>query len=105
MTAFVGKADWYKDAVFYEVSIRGFYDSNGDGTGDMRGLTEKLDYITSLGVDTIWMLPFYASPLRDGGYDISDFPGIEPGEAVLQVGDPAVVLDQARIILNSDFVQ
>ncbi len=64
---------WYKRAVFYEVLIRGFADSNGDGTGDLRGLTSKLDYLQWLGVDCIWLLPIYESPLRDGGYDISDF--------------------------------
>jgi len=64
---------WYKRAVFYEVLIRGFRDVNGDGTGDLRGLTEKLDYLQWLGVDCIWLLPIYQSPLRDGGYDISDF--------------------------------
>ncbi|HVF03873.1 MAG TPA: maltose alpha-D-glucosyltransferase [Frankiaceae bacterium] len=69
---------WYKRAVFYEVLIRGFYDSNGDGTGDIRGITEKLDYLQWLGVDCIWLLPIYESPLRDGGYDISDFLKILP---------------------------
>jgi maltose alpha-D-glucosyltransferase/alpha-amylase len=64
---------WYKDAVFYEISVRGFHDSNGDGIGDFRGLTEKLDYLSWLGVDCIWLLPMYASPLRDGGYDIADY--------------------------------
>jgi maltose alpha-D-glucosyltransferase / alpha-amylase len=64
---------WYQRAVFYEVLVRGFYDSNGDGTGDLRGLTEKLDYLEWLGIDCIWLLPFYQSPLRDGGYDIADF--------------------------------
>ena len=64
---------WYKRAVFYEVLIRGFHDSNGDGTGDLRGLTSRLDYLQWLGVDCIWLLPIYASPLRDGGYDISGF--------------------------------
>jgi maltose alpha-D-glucosyltransferase / alpha-amylase len=64
---------WYKRAVFYEVLIRGFHDSNGDGTGDIRGLTQKLDYLHWLGVDCIWLLPIYESPLRDGGYDIADF--------------------------------
>jgi maltose alpha-D-glucosyltransferase / alpha-amylase len=64
---------WYQRAVFYEVLVRGFYDSNGDGTGDLRGLTERLDYLEWLGVDCLWLLPFYQSPLRDGGYDISDF--------------------------------
>jgi maltose alpha-D-glucosyltransferase / alpha-amylase len=64
---------WYKRAVFYEVLIRGFADSNNDGTGDIRGLTGKLDYLKWLGVDCIWLLPIYESPLRDGGYDIADF--------------------------------
>jgi maltose alpha-D-glucosyltransferase / alpha-amylase len=64
---------WFKTAVFYEVHIRGFYDGNGDGSGDFRGLTEKLDYVQWLGVDCVWLLPFYNSPLRDGGYDISDY--------------------------------
>jgi maltose alpha-D-glucosyltransferase/alpha-amylase len=63
---------WYQRAVFYEVLIRGFADSNGDGTGDLRGLTSKLDYLQWLGIDCLWLLPIYESPLRDGGYDISD---------------------------------
>ncbi|MEX2081307.1 MAG: maltose alpha-D-glucosyltransferase [Dehalococcoidia bacterium] len=66
-------SDWYRDAVIYEVGVRSFFDSNGDGNGDIPGLTSKLDYIASLGVNTVWLLPFYASPLRDGGYDIADF--------------------------------
>lgn len=64
---------WFKDAVFYEIYVRGFFDSNSDGVGDFRGLIEKLDYLEWLGVDCIWLLPMYASPLRDGGYDISDY--------------------------------
>jgi maltose alpha-D-glucosyltransferase/alpha-amylase len=64
---------WFKTAVFYEIHIRGFFDGNGDGSGDFRGLTEKLDYLQWLGIDCIWLLPFYNSPLRDGGYDISDY--------------------------------
>jgi maltose alpha-D-glucosyltransferase / alpha-amylase len=64
---------WFKRSVFYEIHVRGFYDGNGDGIGDFRGLTEKLDYLQWLGIDCIWLLPFYESPLRDGGYDISDF--------------------------------
>ena len=64
---------WYQRAVFYEVLVQGFFDSNNDGTGDLRGLTEKLDYLQWLGIDCIWLLPFFQSPLRDGGYDISDF--------------------------------
>ncbi|RJL25120.1 maltose alpha-D-glucosyltransferase [Bailinhaonella thermotolerans] len=69
---------WYKRAVFYEVLIRGFYDSSGDGTGDIRGLIQKLDYLKWLGVDCLWLLPIYESPLRDGGYDISDYLKILP---------------------------
>lgn len=69
---------WYKDAVFYELHVRTFYDSSGDGIGDFKGLTQKLDYIQSLGVDCIWLLPFFPSPLRDDGYDVSDFYNIHP---------------------------
>jgi maltose alpha-D-glucosyltransferase/alpha-amylase len=69
---------WFKTAVFYEIHIRAFFDGNGDGSGDFRGLTEKLDYLQWLGVDCIWLLPFYKSPLRDGGYDIADFYSIHP---------------------------
>jgi maltose alpha-D-glucosyltransferase/alpha-amylase len=69
---------WFQTAVFYEVPVRGFYDANGDGTGDLAGLTSKLDYLQWLGVDCLWLLPFYQSPLRDGGYDISDFWTILP---------------------------
>jgi maltose alpha-D-glucosyltransferase / alpha-amylase len=70
--------EWFKRAVFYEVLVRGFGDSNGDGTGDLRGLSEKLDYLSWLGVDCLWLPPFYSSPLRDGGYDISNFRGVLP---------------------------
>jgi maltose alpha-D-glucosyltransferase/alpha-amylase len=65
--------DWYKRAVFYEVLVRAFADSNRDGFGDLRGLTDKLDYLAWLGVDCLWLPPFYDSPLRDGGYDIRDY--------------------------------
>ncbi|MGI8739427.1 MAG: maltose alpha-D-glucosyltransferase, partial [Gammaproteobacteria bacterium] len=64
---------WYKDAIIYELHVKAFYDSNGDGIGDFCGLTEKLDYLQELGVNTLWLLPFYPSPLRDDGYDISDY--------------------------------
>jgi maltose alpha-D-glucosyltransferase/alpha-amylase len=64
---------WFKTAVFYEIHLRGFFDGDGDGSGDFRGLTEKLDYLQWLGIDCIWLLPMYASPLRDGGYDIADY--------------------------------
>lgn len=69
---------WFKGAVFYEVLVRAFSDSNGDGTGDLRGLASRLDYLEWLGVDCLWLPPFYASPLRDGGYDISDFRAVLP---------------------------
>src|SRR6266852_733656 len=64
---------WYKDAIIYELHVKAFYDSNGDGIGDFGGLTEKLDYIQDLGVNCIWLLPTYPSPLRDDGYDIADY--------------------------------
>ncbi|MFW6134735.1 MAG: maltose alpha-D-glucosyltransferase [Elusimicrobiota bacterium] len=64
---------WYKDAIIYELHVKTFYDKSGDGIGDFRGLTEKLDYLENLGVNTIWLLPFFPSPLKDDGYDISDY--------------------------------
>ncbi|MBD0370117.1 MAG: maltose alpha-D-glucosyltransferase [Pyrinomonadaceae bacterium] len=85
---------WYKDAVFYEVYVRGFYDSNGDGIGDFRGLTEKLDYLEWLGVDCLWLLPMYVSPLRDGGYDISDYYTILPEFGTIE--DFKTFLDEAH---------
>ena len=69
---------WFKRAVFYEIHLRGFFDGNADGSGDFRGLTEKLDYLQWLGIDVIWLLPMYASPLRDGGYDIADYYEVHP---------------------------
>ncbi|MCU1609331.1 MAG: malZ, partial [Pseudonocardiales bacterium] len=69
---------WYKRAVFYEVLVRAFHDHDGNGTGDLIGLTAKLDYLEWLGIDCLWLPPFYASPLRDGGYDISDFRAVLP---------------------------
>ncbi|MHB8190715.1 MAG: maltose alpha-D-glucosyltransferase [Ferrimicrobium sp.] len=71
-------ASWFQKAVFYEVFIRSFYDSSGDGQGDLRGVIEKLDYLEWLGVDCLWLLPFFPSPLRDGGYDVSDFYSVHP---------------------------
>jgi maltose alpha-D-glucosyltransferase/alpha-amylase len=75
---FEANQHWFKTVIFYELSVRSFYDSNGDGIGDLPGATEKLDYLQWLGVDCIWLLPMYQSPLRDGGYDISDFFQIHP---------------------------
>ncbi|NMC47046.1 MAG: maltose alpha-D-glucosyltransferase [Chloroflexi bacterium] len=72
------RTPWYKNAVFYEVSARAYFDSNGDGIGDIKGVTMKLDYIKQLGVDCIWLLPIFPSPLVDDGYDISDYYNIHP---------------------------
>ncbi len=69
---------WYRDAVIYQLHIKAFFDSNGDGIGDFGGLAQKLDYVHELGVDTIWLLPFYPSPLRDDGYDIADYHNVNP---------------------------
>ena len=70
--------EWFKRAVFYEVLVRSFQDSNGDGIGDLKGLTAKLDYLQWLGVDCLWLPPFFKSPLRDGGYDVSDYTAVLP---------------------------
>ncbi|MDR0307256.1 MAG: maltose alpha-D-glucosyltransferase [Chitinispirillales bacterium] len=75
---------WYKDAVIYEVHVRAFGDSNGDGIGDFKGLTEKLDYLQSLGINTVWLLPFYPSPLKDDGYDIADYFSVHPDYGTLK---------------------
>ncbi|HEX3621128.1 MAG TPA: maltose alpha-D-glucosyltransferase [Acidimicrobiales bacterium] len=79
---------WYQRAVFYEVLVRGFFDANNDGTGDIKGITQRLDHIQWLGADCLWLLPFFQSPLRDGGYDISDFFSILP-----EYGDLADVVE------------
>jgi maltose alpha-D-glucosyltransferase / alpha-amylase len=85
---------WFKTAVFYEIHLRGFYDGDGDGSGDFRGLTDKLDYLQWLGVDCIWLLPMYQSPLRDGGYDISDFFAIHDDYGVIE--DVRRFIDEAH---------
>jgi len=85
---------WYKDAVIYELHIRAFRDSNGDGIGDLEGLIEKLDYLVDLGVTAIWLLPFYPSPLRDGGYDIADYTAVHEHYGTLR--DFAHLLQEAH---------
>lgn len=75
---------WYKQAVIYELNVRGFYDANSDGVGDLAGVTAKLDYLQNLGVDLIWLLPIMKSPLRDGGYDVSDMQDINPNYGTLE---------------------
>ena len=84
MTRSLVERDWYKDAVFYEVHVKAFMDGNGDGVGDFAGLTERLDYLAELGVDCLWILPMYASPLRDDGYDIADFFAVHPAYGTLE---------------------
>jgi len=74
---------WYKDAVIYELRVRSFMDSNGDGIGDFRGLTEKLEYLQDLGVSALWLLPICPSPGKDDGYDISDYTDVHPDVGTL----------------------
>jgi maltose alpha-D-glucosyltransferase/alpha-amylase len=75
---------WYKDAIIYQLHVKAYSDSKGDGMGDFRGLTDKLDYLGDLGVSALWLLPFYPSPLRDDGYDISDYTGVHPSYGTLR---------------------
>jgi maltose alpha-D-glucosyltransferase/alpha-amylase len=85
---------WYKNAIFYEVYVRAFRDSNGDGHGDLRGLASKLDYLQELGVDCLWLMPIYSSPLKDDGYDIADYYNILPTYGTVQ--DFKNLLDEAH---------
>jgi maltose alpha-D-glucosyltransferase/alpha-amylase len=98
---------WFKTAVFYEIHLRGFFDSDADGSGDFRGLTQKLDYLAWLGIDCIWLLPMYASPLRDGGYDIadyfevhSDYGSIEDVSAFIEAAHERGIRVIADLVLN-----
>jgi maltose alpha-D-glucosyltransferase/alpha-amylase len=85
---------WYQDTIFYELHVRAFCDSNGDGQGDLQGIISKLDYVRDLGVGCIWLLPIYPSPLRDDGYDIADYRGIRPELGTLD--DFRELIDQAH---------
>jgi len=85
---------WYKDAVIYELHVKTFHDSDGDGIGDFRGLIQKLDYLQELGITAIWLLPFYPSPLRDDGYDIADYFDVNPNYGTLD--DFRAFLDAAH---------
>ncbi|TNC33691.1 maltose alpha-D-glucosyltransferase [Mumia zhuanghuii] len=94
---------WFQRAVFYEILVRSFHDSTGDGIGDLAGLTSKLDYLSWLGVDCLWLPPFFPSPLRDGGYDVADYTSVSP--ELGSVDDFKVLLDAAhargiRIIID-----
>src|ERR1700750_1485395 len=73
-----GSRDWWRGAVIYQIYPRSFFDSNGDGIGDLPGITEKLEHIASLGVDAVWLSPFFTSPQRDFGYDVSDYNSVDP---------------------------
>jgi maltose alpha-D-glucosyltransferase/alpha-amylase len=86
--------DWYKDAVIYQLHVKAFSDSTGDGTGDFRGLTARLDYLQDLGIDCLWLLPFFPSPLKDDGYDIADHCAIHPDYGTLE--DFQVFLTEAH---------
>ncbi|MBI2684569.1 MAG: maltose alpha-D-glucosyltransferase [Actinobacteria bacterium] len=102
---FEGNPTWFKTAVFYEVHVRTFFDSTGDGIGDLQGLTDKLEYLQWLGVDCVWLLPMYSSPLRDGGYDVSDFLSVHPDLGTID--DFARFVDAAHqrgIRVIADFV-
>ncbi|MBA4058699.1 MAG: trehalose synthase, partial [Marivirga sp.] len=94
---------WYKNAVFYSLDIETFYDSDGDGYGDIKGLIARLDYIASLGINCIWLQPFYPSPDRDNRYDVMDYYSVDPRLGTL--GDFAEFLDKAdhygiRVIID-----
>jgi maltose alpha-D-glucosyltransferase/alpha-amylase len=85
---------WFKDAILYELHIRAFFDSNGDGIGDFQGLVQKLDYLEELGITAIWLLPFYPSPLKDDGYDVTDYYDVHPDYGTL--GDFKIFLKEAH---------
>src|SRR5688500_17219878 len=74
---------WFKDAIFYELHVRSFFDSNADGNGEFLGLIQKLDYLEDLGINTLWILPFYPSPLKDDGYDVTDYYDVHPDYGTL----------------------
>ncbi len=85
---------WYKDAIIYQVHVRTFHDSNGDGIGDFQGLEQRLDYLQELGISAIWLMPFFPSPLRDDGYDIADYYTVHPSYGSLE--DFRKVLESAH---------
>jgi len=85
---------WYKDGIIYQTHVRAFFDSNNDGIGDFQGLTRKLDYLQDLGINIIWLLPFYPSPLRDDGYDIANYTAVNPSYGTL--ADFKVFLKEAH---------
>jgi maltose alpha-D-glucosyltransferase/alpha-amylase len=96
---------WFKDAIFYELYVRAFRDSNGDGHGDLSGVIEKLDYLQDLGVNCVWLLPIFPSPLKDDGYDVADFAGIHPDYGTLDDFKELIKQSHKRSIrIITDFV-
>jgi alpha-glucosidase len=99
MTPFPSSSPWWRDAVVYEVYVRSFSDSNGDGEGDLTGIRERLPHLRDLGVDALWLTPFYRSPLADGGYDVADYRDVDPRFGTLQDFD-ALVAEAHRLGLR-----
>lgn len=87
---------WFKDAVIYQLHVKAFQDSDGDGIGDFGGLIQRLDYLAELGVTALWIMPFYPSPLRDDGYDIADYLSVNPSYGTLEQFDAFMVAAHAR---------
>ena len=85
---------WWKEAVFYQIYPRSFFDTNGDGEGDLRGISDHLDYVQTLGVDAIWLSPFYSSPNKDGGYDVANPRDVDPRHGTLD--DAKILFDRAH---------
>ena len=89
-------SDWWRSAIFYQVYPRSFADGNGDGVGDLPGVTERLDYLADLGVDALWLSPFYTSPMKDGGYDVADPTDVDPIFGTLADFDDLVAAAHVR---------
>ena len=92
----MGEAEWWRGAAIYEVYLQSFCDGNGDGIGDLPGLLSRLDYIAGLGVDAIWITPFYRSPMADCGYDVSDYCAVDPRYGTL--ADFDALIERARTL-------
>ena len=90
------KAEWWKTAVIYQIYPRSFQDSNGDGVGDLNGIRRRLPYLAGLGVDAIWVSPFYPSPMADAGYDVADYRDIDPAFGTL--GEATALIDEAHAL-------
>jgi alpha-glucosidase len=105
MTLINGNEEWWKQAVVYQVYPRSFYDANGDGLGDIRGITAHMDYLRALGINAIWLSPFYPSPLVDGGYDVADYRNVDPRLGTLEDFDEmAAAAHAANIKVIVDIV-